>query len=76
MVNAQQLAKRLQNIPVEKLLIISKFIDMVEKRTDQESVITEMNDEEIILAAEKAGTFDFLNEPEEDIYTLEDGIPL
>ena len=28
----------------------------------------EMSDSELLVAAEKAGTFDFLNSPEEDIY--------
>jgi len=30
--------------------------------------VTEMLDSELLVAAEKAGTFDFLNAPEEDAY--------
>ncbi len=35
----------------------------------------ELTDEEILTLAEKAGTFDFLYEPEEDIYDPSDGTP-
>lgn len=36
----------------------------------------ELTDEEILTLTEKAGTFDFLNDPEEDIYNLTDGTPI
>lgn len=36
----------------------------------------ELTDEEIITLAEKAGTFDFLKEPDEDIYSPSDGTPI
>ncbi len=36
----------------------------------------ELTDEEILTLAEKAGTFDFLNAPEEDIYNPSDGTPI
>ncbi|MFV1976276.1 MAG: hypothetical protein ACC651_11050 [Candidatus Scalindua sp.] len=36
----------------------------------------ELTDEEIITLAEKSGSFDFLNDPEEDIYSLSDGTPI
>jgi len=35
-----------------------------------------MSDAELLLAAERAGSFDFLNDPSEDVYTLADGEPL
>ena len=35
----------------------------------------ELTDEEIITLADNAGTFDFLNDPEEDIYSPSDGVP-
>lgn len=33
---------------------------------------TEINNNEILIVAEKGGSFDFLNDPEEDIYTDKD----
>jgi hypothetical protein len=36
----------------------------------------ELTDEEVLTLAEKAGTFDFLNAPEEDIYNPSDGTPI
>ena len=36
----------------------------------------ELTDEEIITLAEKSGSFDFLYDPEEDIYSLSDGTPI
>lgn len=32
-----------------------------------------LSDAEIAVAAAQSGSFDFLNRPEEDLYTLEDG---
>ena len=36
----------------------------------------ELTDEEVITLAEKSGSFDFLNDPEEDIYSSSDGTPI
>ncbi len=36
----------------------------------------ELTDEEVLTLADKAGTFDFLNAPEEDIYNPSDGTPI
>jgi hypothetical protein len=36
----------------------------------------ELTDEEIITLAEKSGSFDFLYDPEEDIYSPSDGTPI
>lgn len=36
----------------------------------------ELTDEEVLTVAEKAGTFDFLHNPDEDIYTPSDGTPI
>ena len=38
--------------------------------------LEELTDEEVLTLAEKAGTFDFLNAPEEDIYNPSDGTPI
>lgn len=38
--------------------------------------IPELSDEEILMLAQRHGQFDFLEEPEEDIYDLSDGTPL
>ncbi len=36
----------------------------------------ELTDEEVLTLADKAGTFDFLNDPGEDIYNPSDGTPI
>jgi hypothetical protein len=36
----------------------------------------ELTDKEALVLAEKTGTFDFLNAPDEDIYNPLDGIPI
>ena len=36
----------------------------------------ELTDEEVLTLTEKVGTFDFLNNPEEDIYKPSDGSPI
>ena len=35
----------------------------------------ELSDEDWMRAAARGGSFDFLNAPDEDIYTLQDGTP-
>ena len=35
----------------------------------------ELSDEDWMRAAARGGSFDFLNAPDEDIYTLKDGTP-
>jgi hypothetical protein len=42
----------------------------------QEISHKELTDEEVLTLADKAGTFDFLNAPEEDIYNPSDGTPI
>lgn len=36
----------------------------------------ELTDKEVLALAEKTGTFDFLNTPDEDIYNPSDGTPI
>ena len=36
----------------------------------------ELTDDEILTIADQAGTFEFLNDPEEDIYSPSDGTPI
>ena len=36
----------------------------------------ELSDQDILLLVEKSGSFSFLDDPEEDIYSASDGIPL
>ena len=36
----------------------------------------ELTDSEIVVLADKTGAFDLLYAPEEDIYTLSDGVPI
>jgi len=76
MISVQQITKKLEHLPPDKLIIISEFIEFIEQKTRQIHAYTEMSDKEVLLAAEKTGSFDFWNDPIEDIYTLEDGEPL
>lgn len=73
MINVQQITQKLEHLPTEKLVIISEFIEQKARSSRQ---FTEMSDAEVLLAAEQTGSFDFLNDSSEDIYTLEDGEPL
>lgn len=41
-----------------------------------EPSVSEAGDEEILPLLDRSGSFSFLESPEEDIYTLEDGNPL
>ena len=68
MATIQEITKKLEHLSSEKLLVVFKFIDFLEQN--------EMSEDEVILAAEKAGTFDYLKDPKNDIYTLDDGEPL
>lgn len=38
--------------------------------------VEELSDQDILLLVEKSGAFSFLDDPEEDIYSTSDGIPL
>ena len=38
--------------------------------------LEELTSEEVLILADKAGTFDFLDAPEEDIYNPSDGTPI
>ena len=42
----------------------------------QKTSYPELTDEEILTIADQAGTFEFLNDPEEDIYSPSDGTPI
>ena len=63
----------------EKKACIPEGMDPLNKSRKEKissDKIIEMTDEEVLIAAEKTGSFDFLCDPLEDIYTLEDGEPL
>jgi len=76
MISVKQITKKLENLPHDKLVIISEFIEFVEQKARHFPQFTEISDAEVLLAAEQTGSFDFLNDSSEDIYTLEDGEPL
>ncbi|MFZ5801095.1 MAG: hypothetical protein ACOY3D_06975 [Candidatus Omnitrophota bacterium] len=60
----------------EKNTIVKGIPTTCHKFVFRHSIIVssvELSDEEMIAIAERAGTFSFLNKPEEDIYTMEDG---
>ncbi|MEQ8192369.1 MAG: hypothetical protein ABRQ39_30665 [Candidatus Eremiobacterota bacterium] len=67
----------MKSLPHEKLVLVFEFVDFIEQKEKNFShKIQEMTGKEVLIAAEKTGTFDFLNDPSNDIYTLEDGEPL
>ena len=76
MLNVKQITKKLKNLPPDKLVIISEFIDFIGQKTKDSLQISEMNDAEVLIAAERTGSFEFLNDSSENIYTLDDGEPL
>ncbi|TES92557.1 MAG: hypothetical protein E3J87_05050 [Candidatus Cloacimonadota bacterium] len=76
MISIQKIAKKLKHLPPDKLIIISEFVEFLEQKAKRTSHFTEMSNREVLLVAEQTGSFEFLNDASEDIYTLEDGEPL
>ncbi len=76
MISVQKISVKLDRLSSEKLLLVYQFIELIEQKFRRFCKSEEMDDAEILLAAEQTGSFDFLHEPSEDIYTLEDGEPL
>jgi len=56
----------------ERLLVLARRSDEVEIRIDDGEVSTTS----LMKLAEDGGAFDFWNDGDEDVYTLEDGEPL
>jgi len=54
------------------------FIGEIGKSADVPQIFfrEELSDQDILLLVEKSGSFSFLDDPEEDIYSTSDGIPL
>jgi hypothetical protein len=73
MVTIQEITKKLEHLSNDKLLIVFEFVDFMEQKEKKTSQISEMTDLEVLIATEKTGSFDYLNDPSNDIYTLEDG---
>jgi hypothetical protein len=76
MISIQKITEKLDRLPYHKLIIIYEFVEFLEQKAIQSVENTELSDTEILLAAEQTGSFDFLHEPSEDIYTTDDGEPL
>jgi hypothetical protein len=76
MISVQKITEKLDRLPYNKLIIIYEFVEFIEQKMIQSAENTELSDTEILLAAEQTGSFDFLHEPSEDIYTTDDGEPL
>jgi hypothetical protein len=68
MITIQEITKKLEHLPYDKLLVICEFIDFLEQKGKKSLYDNEMSDMEIIIAAEKTGSFDYLNDPSNDIY--------
>jgi hypothetical protein len=76
MISVQEITEKLDRLPYNKLIIIYEFVEFIEQKIMQSDEKSEMSDAEILFAAEQTGSFDFLHEPSENIYTSEDGEPL
>lgn len=76
MVEINEITKKLQQLPYHEQVVVCEFIDFLDYRTRHSMAYREMNDAEILIAAEQTGSFDFLDDPSEDIYSLTDGSPL
>ncbi|HAO20649.1 MAG TPA: hypothetical protein DCQ37_09380 [Desulfobacteraceae bacterium] len=76
MISVQKISVKLNRLSSDKLLLVYQFIEFIEQKLRRFRKSEEMDDAEILFAAEQTGSFDFLHEPSEDIYTLEDGEPL
>ncbi|MEW6200723.1 MAG: hypothetical protein AB1546_02020 [bacterium] len=72
----EKIAEKLKNLPPDKVKVIIEFIDFIEQKMGNSSSHVEIDDAEMLIVAEKTGSFDFLTDSSEDIYTLEDGEPL
>ncbi|MBS4027158.1 MAG: hypothetical protein KGZ58_00855 [Ignavibacteriales bacterium] len=65
------------HLPLQEQNVIAKRLLEEIKSKEKRSVnYSEMSDAEVLIVAEQTGSFDFLNEASEDIYTLEDGEPI
>ena len=76
MISVNEIARKIGRLPKDKFITVCEFIDFIEHRVRQSEKNSEMSDYEVLVAVEKTGSFDFLHEPSEDIYTLNDGEPL
>jgi hypothetical protein len=76
MITIREITKKLEHLPSDKLLVVLEFIDFIEQKEKKSLQVNEMSDIEVIIAAEKTGAFDYLNDSSNDIYSLDDGEPL
>ena len=76
MIGVNEITKKLERLPYDKRIAVFEFIDFLEHKTKHSTKGKEMNDAEMLLAAEQTGSFTFLDDPVEDIYSLTDGSPL
>lgn len=74
----EKVFQEVSNLPYEEQNYYAHLIlnEMKSKNNERSIRYTEMSDEEVLLVAEQSGSFDFLNDPSEDIYTLQDGEPI
>lgn len=67
--------KEMKSVPSDPTWINAKIVSGTV--TDLEfSVKEELNDEEILMLTSRSGSFSFLDDEEEDIYTESDGTPI
>lgn len=57
-------------LPEQKLAEVLDFVEFIAWKTQ------ELSDDEILSAAERSGSFKFLEDESEDIYSLKDGQPI
>ena len=76
-VTISQIEQQLRLLPPDKLVVVFDFVSyLAERQIASESHSEDFEEEtEWLRAATINPAFDFLKEPEEDIYTLADGKP-
>lgn len=79
-VTISQIEQQLRLLPPDKLVVVFDFVSYLAERqiaseSHQATPASEDEESEWLRAAVINSAFDFLKEPEEDIYTLADGKP-
>ena len=78
MIDANEIKNKLERLPYDKQIAVFEFIDFLEHKTRKftNDMNMELENSEVLTAAEQTGSFAFWEDLSEDIYSLSDGVPL
>lgn len=78
MIDVNEIKSKLERLPYNKQIAVIEFIDFLEHKTRgfTNDMNVELENSDVLIAAEQTGSFTFWEDPSEDIYSLSDGIPL